>query len=101
MLRHIVWWTFKPEAEGRTGAENAADMKQKCEALMGKIPSLKSIELSLEFESTTTQPIQLILNSTHEDMAGLKAYAEHPEHLPVVAFGKSVTASRQAIDYYY
>ena len=23
MIRHIVWWTLKPEAEGRSAAENA------------------------------------------------------------------------------
>ena len=38
MVRHIVWWTLKPEAEGRTAAENAKLIKQRLEALMGQIP---------------------------------------------------------------
>ena len=46
MVRHIVWWTLKPEAEGRTAAENAKLIKQRLEALMGQIPSLKSLEVS-------------------------------------------------------
>ena len=33
MVRHIVWWTLKPEAEGRTAAENAKLIKQRLEAL--------------------------------------------------------------------
>lgn len=36
MVRHIVWWTLKPEAEGRTAAENAKLIKQRLEALMGR-----------------------------------------------------------------
>ena len=35
MVRHIVWWTLKPEAEGRTAAENAKLIKQRLEALRG------------------------------------------------------------------
>ena len=57
MVRHIVWWTLKPEAEGRTAAENAKLIKQRLEALMGQIPSLKSLEVS-DRKSTR-------LNSSH------------------------------------
>lgn len=101
MIRHIVWWTFKPEAEGHTGVANALMMKEGCEALMGRIPSLKSIELSVDFESTSTLPVSLILNSTHDDMDGLKAYANHPEHQLLIEFAKATTATRQAIDYHF
>ena len=93
MVRHIVWWTLKPEAEGRTAAENAKLIKQRLEALMGQIPSLKSLEVSYDFLPTCTMPVNVILMTTH-------AYAEHPAH---VAVGKEliklVTESRQAIDY--
>ena len=100
MVRHIVWWTLKPEAEGRTAAENAKLIKQRLEALMGQIPSLKSLEVSYVFLPTCTMPVNVILMTTHDDAEGLKAYAEPPAH---VAVGKEliklVTESRQAIDY--
>ena len=90
MVRHIVWWTLKPEAEGRTAAENAKLIKQRLEALMGQIPSLKSLEVSYDFLPTCTMPVNVILMTTHDD----------PAH---VAVGKEliklVTESRQAIDY--
>ena len=54
MVRHIVWWTLKPEAEGRTAAENAKLIKQRLEALIGQIPSLKSLEVSYDFLPTCT-----------------------------------------------
>ena len=64
MVRHIVWWTLKPEAEGRTAAENAKLIKQRLEALMGQIPSLKSLEVSYDFLPTCTMPVNVILMTT-------------------------------------
>lgn len=98
MIRHIVWWTLKPEAEGRSAEENACKIKEMGLGLLGKVPALKSIEISHEIPETTTVPAHVVLISTHDDMAGLKAYAEHPEHQVLVALVKAVTDSRQAID---
>lgn len=99
MIRHIVWWTLKPEAEGRSAAENAKLIKEQGLALLSKVDSLKSIEISYELQPTTTMPVHLVLVSTHDDMAGLKAYAEHPEHLKLGTLIKAAADSRQAIDY--
>lgn len=99
MIRHLVWWTLKPEAMGCTAAENAQKIKQHGDALLGQIPSLKFLEISLDIQPSTTMPAQVILHSTHVDMAGLKAYAEHPLHLELVELIKATTDSRQAIDY--
>ena len=99
MIRHIVWWTLKPEAEGRTAAENAALMKQRAEALRGQIPGLLSIEVAVNFLESSTLPVQVLLTSVHENAEALKVYAELPKH---VAIGRElvslVTTSRQAID---
>lgn len=99
MIRHIVWWTLKDEAEGQSAAQNAQQIKAMGEALIDTVPSLKSIEIGIDIKETTTLPVQVVLVSTHDDMAGLKAYAEHPEHLKLGAFIKATTSSRQAIDY--
>ena len=101
MVRHIVWWTLKPEAEGRTAAEKTpSSSKQRLEALMGQIPSLSPLKCPMTSSPTCTMPVNVILMTTHDDAEGLKAYAEHPAH---VAVGKEliklVTESRQAIDY--
>ncbi len=99
MLRHIVWWTMKDEAEGASGAENAAKMLAMLQNLEGRIPTLKDLEVTTTFLETTTEPVQILLQSTHDDGAGLKAYAEHPEHMACVDFIKKVVASRKAVDY--
>ncbi len=99
MLHHIVWWTLKEEAEGKTAEENAQYLVELGNALAGKIEELISIEVSMNIVSTTTLPAHLVLHSTHKDPAALAAYATHPAH---VEFGKALKPcvdSRQALDY--
>lgn len=100
MVRHIVWWTLKSEAMGRTAAQNAAVIKAVAEKLIEfGIPGLKSVEVSTNPLPSCTLPAQVVLFSTHDDAAALKIYAEHPEHQKLAAILKEVSASRQAVDY--
>ena len=99
MIKHIVWWTLKEEAAGATATENAEKMVTMLRALDGVIPAAKSIEVSTDFLETTTEKIQVVLQSVHDDADALKAYAVHPEHLKCAEFIKQVAASRCAIDY--
>lgn len=102
MVRHIVWWMLKPEAEGRTALENAELMKQRGEALLSLVPSLKSVEVSYTFLPSTLAPVQIVLSSTHDDEAGLKAYVVHPAHVAMGAeLVSHVTEGRQSIDYVF
>ena len=99
MLKHIVWWTLKDEAEGNTAKENAKIVKALGEALATKIDTVKSIEIGIQIESTTTVDVQVVLQSTHENTQALEAYSQHPEHLKFGEFIKKVVSSRSAIDY--
>lgn len=100
MIKHIVMWTLKDEALGKTKAENAEAMKAMLKELPAKIPGLV-VELEAVsgelFESVPKTDVALYTSfKTKED---LKAYATHPEHLKVVEFIKSVAAERRVIDY--
>ncbi|OBQ54802.1 Dabb family protein [Halodesulfovibrio spirochaetisodalis] len=99
MIKHIVWFTFKEEAEGATASENAAKAVSMLRNLEGKIPSLKTIDVSMEFASTTTEDVQVVLLSTHDDEEGLANYNQHRLHVECVNFIKKVIASRKAIDF--
>ncbi len=99
MIRHIVWWTLKDEAEGATAAQNGLKIKALIEALRGKIDTLKSVEVSVKLAATTTVDAQVVLHSTHDTAADLAAYNDHPEHQKIVGFIKKVVNSRQAIDF--
>lgn len=99
MLTHIVWWTFKAEALGRPAPENAAMVKDRLEALRGRIPELKELQVSVAPLPSSTEQADLVLVTRHDDARGLSAYAAHPEHQKVVALLKEVVETRKAIDF--
>ena len=100
MLRHIVWWTLKDEAEGFTADQNAARVKE-ASAILSTIPGVITVEVSIEVaEATSTVPARIVLQSAHADADALKAYADHPIHLEFAKLIKAVCSSRQALDYY-
>ncbi|XXJ20372.1 Dabb family protein [Desulfovibrio caledoniensis] len=98
MVRHIVMWTLKDEAEGQTAKENGAKMKEILEALKGRIEGLLHIEVSADIVAADPE-CHVILCSEHDDVDALNHYQDHPEHQACVAFVKKVASGRKAVDY--
>lgn len=98
MIRHIVWWTLKEKAEGRTAEENAWRLEELSVMLRG-MSSVRTLEVSSKIEPGTTVPAQFVLVSTHDDRDALKSYAADPVHLEFAAIVKAVAQERNAIDY--
>lgn len=99
MIRHLVWWDLKAEADGHDAATNGKRMKEQGEAMRNQIPSLLSIEVTHTFLPGTTIPVGVLLHSTHDNLDGLKAYAEHPVHVEYGKLVKMVTENRRCIDF--
>jgi len=98
MIKHIVMWTLKDEAEGVGKAANAQKMKQLLTALKPLIPVLRELEVGTDVFAATPA-CDVILYTAFDTRADLDAYQVHPEHHRVVAFVKQVAASRSVIDY--
>lgn len=98
MIKHIVMWTLKDEAEGGTAVENGKKMKQILENLSGKIDTLKHIEVSVDVFAAIPD-CNVVLYSEFETKDDLDAYQVNPLHQECVAFIKQVVASRNVIDY--
>ena len=79
MVKHIVVWRLKPEAHGRTAAQNAVSIKEKLEALRGRIPGMLRLEVGLDFSREESSG-DLVLYSEFESRAALDAYQVHPLH---------------------
>ena len=94
MIVHIVMFEFKEENK----TENLAKTKEMLEGLVAKIPTLKSMEVGLDFVQSE-RSFDLVLTSTFEDEEGLSTYATHPAHLEVVGFIKEVTQAAKVVDY--
>jgi len=98
MIKHIVMWTLKDEAEGVGKAANAQKMKQLLTALKPLIPVLRELEVGTDVFAATPA-CDVILYTAFDTRADLDAYQVHPEHQRVVAFVKQVAASRSVVDY--
>lgn len=98
MVTHIVAWRLKDSALGQTKAENARLMQAKLEALRGRIPGLRHLEVGRDF-SATENSSDLVLVTRFESRAALAAYQVHPEHQAVAAFVSLVAAERRLVDF--
>ncbi len=94
MLVHIVMFKFKEENK----KANIIQAKQMLENLMGAIPSLRSIDVGVNFIASD-RAMDLSLISVFETKEGLDLYDAHPEHQKVVTFIKSVVEYSKASDY--
>ena len=96
MIKHIVMWKLKPEAEGHTAAENAQWMKEHLEALMGVVPQLLSCEVGI---NVVDGNYDACLISTFASLEDLDTYKKHPAHVAISTYCKRVRESRVACDF--
>jgi quinol monooxygenase YgiN len=98
VVRHLVLWKLKPEAHGRSAAENARAIKEKLEGLRGRVPGMLRIEVGIDF-SRTENSSDVALYSEFESRAALDAYQVHPEHKAVMPFILEARSERRLCDY--
>lgn len=94
MVVHIVAFQFKEENK----KTNIIHAKQMLENLMGAVPTLRSIDVGLNF-SKEERAMDMSIITVFESKEGLDAYAVHPEHLKVVDFIKTVVEYSKVVDY--
>jgi quinol monooxygenase YgiN len=98
MVKHIVFWKLKEEANGLSKAENAAAIKQKLEALAGQIEGLLKIEVGTDFLHSA-ESADVVLYSEFKDKAALDFYQQHPLHKAVMPFIGEARSERRVVDY--
>jgi len=98
VIKHIVMWRLKDQAQGNSRSANAELVKEKLEALAGRVPGLLAIEAGLDLGATEASA-DVVLYSEFESWAALDAYQGHPEHEAVKAFIGEVTEQRWVVDY--
>jgi len=95
-LRHVVMWRMAAEDAGERAA-HAAEAAARLLALEGVVPSIRAISAGPNVLYPDAN-WDLVLVADFDDVAGLDAYQVHPAHQDVVAYVKSVVASRAAVD---
>lgn len=98
MIKHIVMWKFRDEAEGADKAANVAKAKTLLEACADLVPGTLRIEVA-RAQPGLEATCDLVLYSEFADRAALDAYQQHPTHAAVKPFLRAVAQERQCMDY--
>lgn len=98
IVKHIVCWQLKNEANGKSKAENALMIKEKLEALSGQIVGLRKIEVGINLPTYPTN-YDVVLYSELDSKEALDFYQQHLLHQAVLPFVREVVSGRVAVDY--
>ncbi|WP_424449180.1 Dabb family protein [Microbacterium arborescens] len=96
-IRHVVAWKLAAE-DPATRAEHAAEVTRRIQALVGVVPSIRSLSIG----PNTAYPEvngDVAVVADFDDLAGLEEYQVHPAHQEVVAYVRGVVADRIAVDF--
>ena len=94
MIKHIVLWRLKDADK----SANALIIKEKLEALQGKIPQLLKAEVGINF-NPADNAADVALYSEFASREDFEAYVIHPLHQEAGKFIRNVVAERRSADY--
>ena len=98
MIKHIVMWTLKDEAEGASKPENLSKLKTELNALPGLIEEIQFFEVGINFNPSPAA-YDVVLISHFGDRAALERYQKHPDHVKVAELVRKITNSRAVVDF--
>jgi len=98
MIKHIVMMRLN-KVDTDKKQEQLDLIKLQLEALLNLVPSLKAMEVGLNFSDRETA-YDLILISLFDDIAGLEAYRIHPKHVKVLDYLKGKLEITAVTDYF-
>jgi hypothetical protein len=97
MIKHIVMMRLN-DVGAKEKQDQLQQIKLKLEALLGIVPSLKEMEVGLNFSDRDTA-FDLVLVSMFDNEAGLEAYRVHPAHVKVLDYLKGKLKTTAVTDY--
>jgi hypothetical protein len=99
MIRHVVAWKFKDNADGHDKLTNLQRVKAGLETLPPKMPGLvRRLEVGINsLENGSNYDLVLIVD--FDSYEALDAYVKHPEHQSVADLVMRVREQRIAVDY--
>lgn len=101
MIKHIVMFKLKEEANGKSAKENLDKALKLLKNFEQEIPSLVHFEVRTNSPEAPESNYELALVCDFNDIAGLNEYQVHPVHKNFGAYITPVRESRACIDYEY
>ena len=91
MITHVVAFTF-------TTTSDRDEAKTRLEALPAQIEELRSLTVGLDVVQSPVSA-DLVLISTHDDLAGLRAYQTHRVHEEFATWLAPLLSAKTAVDF--
>lgn len=98
MIKHVVMWKFREEAEGKSKQENMDYVSRLLHALLNRIPELLSLEIGQDI-GVGRDTYDMVLITTFDDQAALDTYQNHPEHKKISHYVSKVRSARASVDF--
>lgn len=98
MVKHIVMWSLKDFAEGRSRSENLQEMKIRLLGLKSAIREIQSLEVGINFNESE-DGYDIVLYSEFGNRKDLDAYQKHPEHVKARDFIRRVRLEKRVVDF--
>ena len=99
MIKHIVFFRLRDEAEGQTKLENARIIKEGLLSLRDKVDVLVSEEVGINIPNAKKTDYDICLICEFRTWEDVDTYQNHPEHLKVAGYITKCRSARAAVDY--
>lgn len=99
MIRHIVMWKLKDQAEGATKEKNAEKLKLILEGLRTNIDEIKSVEVGIQINPDEEDSLDVVLISDFETELDFQMYTRNAHHKKAIDFIDTVAEERYYVDY--
>ncbi|NBB76767.1 MAG: Dabb family protein [Bacteroidetes bacterium] len=99
MIRHIVMWKLKDQAEGAKKEKNAEKLKLILEGLRTNIDEIKSVEVGIQINPDEEDSLDVVLISDFETELDFQMYTRNAHHKKAIDFIDTVAEERFFVDY--
>ena len=96
MIKHVVFFKFKPEA----GANERRAVVDQLRALPDKIDVIRSFEIGEDILHSA-RAWDVVEIATYDDLEALERYTRHDDHVEVVLKLREVCEAVGSVDYEY
>ena len=98
MIKHVVMWKLKPEADGLTKAQNAEKLRDLLLSCKDCVPGMLKYEVGFDI-ATDSAPWDVVLYSEFASREALAAYQASAPHAALKSKVGNMRESRAAVDY--
>ena len=101
MIRHVVMWKLKEQADGHDRQANALRLKKALEELPTKVPGLVRWIMVGVNETEGPSNFDVVLMVDFDSFEDLERYIKHPEHDKVAELVMKVREQRTVVDFHF